>query len=230
MTALLLAAGLAFWYGVLTSIAPCPLATNIAAISYIGRQVGSPKKVLLAGALYTVGRIVTYVALGMLIVWAILERGDVSLTLQRYMNKILGPVLIVVGMFLAGLISLNLSASVVGEQTQKRVAAMGMVGALLLGILFALSFCLISAVLFFGSLIPLAVEHQSAVLLPLVYGVGTGLPVLVFAVLIALGASRVGAAFDKLTAFEKWARVITGVIFIGVGIYYCLTYIFGLFA
>ena len=229
MSALLLAIGLAFWLGVQTSIAPCPLATNIAAISYIGRQMGSPKKVLLAGALYTVGRVVTYVALGMLIVWAILDEGDVSLALQRYMNKALGPVLIVVGMFLAGLISLNLSASVVGEKARKRVAAMGMAGSFILGILFALSFCLISAVLFFLSLIPLAVEHESAVLLPLVYGVGTGLPVLVFAALIALGANRVGAAFNKLTAFEKWARVITGIIFIGVGVYYCLTYIFGVF-
>jgi cytochrome c-type biogenesis protein len=230
MVAMLLAAGAAFWFGVLTSLAPCPLATNIAAISFIGRQVGSPRKAMLAGVIYTAGRAATYVVLGVLLVWLLRNTPGVAQVLQRYMNKILGLVLIVVGMFLAGLIRLDVSASLVGEKTQKRVAAMGMLGVLLLGALFAVSFCPGSAALFFGSLIPLAVERNSGVLLPLIYGVGTGLPVLVFAVLIAFGANRVGAAFNKLTAFEKWARVITGVVFIGVGIYFCLTYIYGVFA
>ena len=134
------------------------------------------------------------------------------------------------GNFQKSLISLTASASAVGERTQKCIEAWGLIGVLLLGALFALSFCAIAAVLFFGSLIPLAVEHGSGILLPLIYGIGTGLPVLVFAALIALGANRVGAAFNKLAVFEKWARAITGVIFITVGVYYCLTYIFGVFA
>jgi len=94
-------------------------------------------------------------------------------------------------------------------------------------VLFALSFCPISAALFFGSLIPLAVSNESGVLLPSVYGLGTGAPVLVTAVVVAAGAKSIGAAFRKMTAFEKWARRATGVIFIGVGVYLSLVYVFG---
>ncbi|MGW8258007.1 MAG: hypothetical protein ACWGMZ_11015, partial [Thermoguttaceae bacterium] len=45
----------ALWLGILTSISPCPLATNIAAISYIGRRVDSSKQVFLTGLVYTLG-------------------------------------------------------------------------------------------------------------------------------------------------------------------------------
>jgi len=145
------------------------------------------------------------------------------------MNKVLGPILILVGMILVELIQLNFSGSGVSEKMQKRVKALGMCGALLLGVIFALSFCPTSAALFFGALIPMALRHESGVIIPSVYGVATGLPVLVFAVLIAFGAKWVGQAYNKLVPFEQWARRITGVIFIAVGIYYCLAHIFGVF-
>ena len=115
-------------------------------------------------------------------------------------------------------------------EMQKRVEVLGMWGALLLGVLFALSFCPVSAALFFGSLIPLALRCESGVILPSAYGIATGLPVLTFAVLIAMGAKCVGQAYDKLVPVEKWARRITGAIFILVGIYYCLVHVFGLFS
>ncbi len=229
MTEFLLAVVSAFWLGILTSISPCPLATNIAAISFVGRRVGSPMKVFLAGLFYTAGRTLTYLVLGVLLVSSLLSAPAVSHLLQKYMNKLLGPLLILVGMILLELIQFKFSGSGVSEKMQKRVEAMGIWGALLLGVVFALSFCPVSAALFFGSLIPLALKCESGVILPSAYGVATGLPVLVFAVLIALGAKRVGQAYDKLVVFEKWARRITGVIFISVGIYYCLTQIFGVF-
>jgi cytochrome c-type biogenesis protein len=228
MTELLIGAVSAFWLGILTSISPCPLATNIAAISFVGRRVASPRKVLLTGLLYTAGRTLTYLVLGVLLVSSLLSAPGLSHALQKYMNKALGPILILVGMVLVELIQINISGPGVSEKLQKRVEALGMWGALLLGVVFALSFCPLSAALFFGSLLPLALRCQSGVLLPAAYGVATGLPVLVFAVLIALGANCVGAAYNKLVPFEKWARRITGSIFILVGIYYCLTYIFGL--
>ena len=230
MTEFLLGIASAFWLGILTSISPCPLATNIAAISFVGRRVGSPAKVFLSGLLYTTGRTLTYVVLGALLVSSLLSAPYVSHVLQKYMNKALGPILILVGMVLVELIQINFSGSGVSEKMQKRVEAMGIWGALLLGVVFALSFCPVSAALFFGSLLPVAVRCGSGVILPSAYGVATGLPVLVFAVLIALGAKRVGEAYNKLVPFEKWARRITGGIFILVGVYYCLAYIFGLFA
>ena len=216
----------ALWLGILTSISPCPLATNIAAISYIGRRVGSPRQVLLSGMLYALGRSLAYLALGMLLVASVLSIPQLSLFLQKYMNKLLGPILIVVAMFLLDLIQLNITGPGVSDTMQKRVDALGMWGALVLGILFALTFCPVSAALFFGSLIPLSVKVGSGVALPGVYGVGTALPVLAFAGLIALSAKSVGKAFHAISRMEWWARRITGVLFLLVGVYYALKYVF----
>jgi cytochrome c biogenesis protein CcdA len=215
----------ACWLGILTSISPCPLATNIAAITFIGKRVDRPRKVLLSGIMYTLGRMLAYVGLAALIVASILSVPDLAMFLQQYMNKILGPILIVAGLFLLEVFRVRLPTIGSGEKIWKRVERYGVLGAGILGLLFALSFCPVSAALFFGSLIPLAIEHESEILMPTVYGVGTALPVVIFAVLIALGTRFVGAAFKRLTAFEIWARRITGVVFIAVGVYYSVTYL-----
>jgi cytochrome c-type biogenesis protein len=226
----LLGTASALWLGILTSVSPCPLATNITAISYVGRRVKSPQQVFLAGVLYTLGRSLTYVVLGVLLVSSILSMPYVSNVLQKHMNKLLGPILILVGMFLLEMLRINLPGSGIGEGMQRRVEAWGIWGSAALGVIFALSFCPLSAALFFGSLVPLAIKDGSGVLLPSLYGVGTGLPVLIFAVLIALGAHAAGRAFDTLASIERWARRGTGVIFIIVGVYFSLTYIFGVFS
>jgi cytochrome c biogenesis protein CcdA len=219
----------ALWLGILTSISPCPLATNIAAVSFIGRRIGRTRVVLITGLLYTLGRILTYVLLGILIVTSVLSvPHEVSHLLQKYMNKILGPILIFVGMILLELINISLWGPGLSEKSQKRAESWGIFGAGLLGIVFALSFCPTSAALFFLSLIPLSVKFKSGFTLPALYGLGTGLPVLFFAVLIAFGAQSVGKAFNKLTQLEWWIRRITGVIFIVIGIYFCLVHIFGI--
>jgi len=216
----------ALWLGILTSISPCPLATNVAAMSFIGKDVGSPIRVMLTGALYTLGRSVAYASLAWLLIASLFAIYDVSFFLQRYMNMALGPILILTGIFLLDVIPISFTTSCVTDGIEKKLRASGLAGAGLLGVVFALSFCPVSAALFFGSLIPLAVQHNSAVMLPSAYGIGTGLPVFVFAVLIALGSQRVGKAFNKLARFEKWARRITAVIFIVIGIKFCLNYIF----
>jgi cytochrome c-type biogenesis protein len=225
MGPLVIGAASALWFGILMAISPCPMATNVAAISYIGKRLGSPRQVLLGGVLYTVGRTVAYVGLAVVILAGLGSIPRVSTFLQEYMNKVLGPVLIVVGLFLLELIQLG-GRSNLGERLGRRVEGWGLAGALALGVIFALSFCPISAALFFGSLISLAVKYDSRVLLPGVFGVGTALPVFVFAVIIGLGVGSLGAAFHKLQRFEWWARRVTGVVFILVGIYYCLEYIF----
>ncbi|MDZ7860362.1 MAG: aromatic aminobenezylarsenical efflux permease ArsG family transporter [Candidatus Krumholzibacteriota bacterium] len=228
MDSYIVALGSAVWLGILTSISPCPMATNIAAISFIGRRVENPRKVLASGLLYTLGRMLTYLVLGILIVASILSIPELAMFLQKNMNKFLGPILIVVGMFLLEMISFDLMRSDIGSRMQGRAERFGIWGAALLGLLFALSFCPVSAALFFGSLIPLAVEHNSAVVIPSVYGAGTALPVIVFAFVIAISARMVGVMFNKLKTFEKWARRVTGVVFILLGIHYTLAYIFGI--
>jgi len=224
----ILAAWTALWLGLLTSISPCPLATNIVAISFIGSRVENSRLVLLHGVLYTLGRTITYVTLGVVLVLSLLSAPHVSNFLQTYANKILGPFLIVVGMFLLDLIRVKWGGSGLGGRVAHRFAGMGLLGSVLLGITFALSFCPVSAGLFFGSLVPLAVHNHSRVLLPSLYGVGTAVPVVVFAVAIALGARSIARAFERITAFGRWARRLTGVVFIAAGIYLTLTYVFGI--
>ena len=230
--------GSAFWLGLLTSISPCPLATNIAAISFLGRSVGNTRKVLLSGLLYTLGRTIVYVGLGVLILLVLQAAsggGDpnsaasgVSRFLQKYMGVILGPLLILVGMMLLGMLDFTGSLSLGGQGLQDRVAKGGAFWSLPLGILFALSFCPVSASLFFGGLIGLSSQHSSPILLPTLFGIGTAVPVLVFAFIITFASQYVSKAFNALTKFERWFRVITGVVFIVAGIYYCLTHIYGL--
>jgi cytochrome c biogenesis protein CcdA len=226
MTEYVIGIGTALWLGILTSISPCPLATNIAAISYIGRKVGSSKQVFLSGLLYTLGRTAAYLALAIVLVASVLSVPELSLFLQKYMYLVLGPILVIVGMFLMGLIEFNLSGSGMGEGLQARVDRMGIWGALLLGIVFALSFCPTSAALFFGSLVPLSLKVNSRVVLPAIYGIGTALPVIVFAVLLATSAQSVGRAYNILARVEWWARMLTGGVFVLLGIYFSLKYVF----
>ena len=227
MGTLALGIGSALWLGLLTSISPCPLATNVAAMSFIGRRVGNARLVVLTGLVYTLGRMVAYVGLGTLLVAGVLSIPQLSQALQQGMAKLLGPLLVVIGMVLLELLTVPTGNLPFAEGLRKRAESWGLLGAGLLGFIFALSFCPVSAALFFGSLVPLAVRFGSRVALPSVYGIGTGLPVFVFAVLIALGAQWVGRAFNAMTKFEKWARRVTGVLFIGLGIYESLRSIFG---
>lgn len=209
MTEILLAAGTALWLGVLTSISPCPLATNIAAISYIGRRVGNTRQVLLAGGLYTLGRVVAYVGLAFLLVNTALSIPGASQFLQKYMHRLLGPTLIIVGMFLVGLIEINVGGGGVSESMRQRVDRLGVWGALALGVLFALAFCPTSAALFFGNVMA-SLSAGSTLFLPLLYGIGTALPVIGFAVLIALGSKKLGEIFNVVSKTERWARIGTG--------------------
>ena len=237
----------ALYLGVLTSISPCPLATNIAAISYIGRKVESPRLVINAGLLYTLGRCVLYLVLAGLLTTTALSIPAVSLFLQKYMHLVLGPIFLLLGMFLVGLITATAGGTMMTEGMQKRVDAMGVWGALLLGVLFAVSFCPTSAAWFFGLLaltmgseagaitsvlaevgitLPAASIPGGAILLPLIYGIGTALPVIVVAFLLAYSAQSVGKTYNVLSKVEWWARMLTGGIFIVVGVFFSLRYIF----
>jgi cytochrome c biogenesis protein CcdA len=243
----LLYATAALYLGVLTSISPCPLATNIAAISYIGRNVEQGRMVINAGLLYTLGRCLLYLVLAVLLTTTALSIPTVSRFLQKYTHLILGPIFLLIGMFLVGLITMPFGGARMSEGMQKRVDAMGIWGALLLGILFAVSFCPTSAAWFFGLLaltmgaeagaittvlakigisLPETTVTGGVIFFPLIYGVGTALPVLVVAFLLAYSARSVGKAYNVMSAVEWWARMITGWVFILIGAYFALTYVF----
>jgi len=223
-----LAVGTALWLGILTSISPCPLATNIAAISYASKRVDRPVLVLVSGLLYTLGRTLTYFLVALLVVESLVSTPGLSMFLQRYMNQLVGPVLLVVGLLLLDVIPWPWTGGAgVSAKLKARVDRIGLWGAGLLGIVFAMAFCPLSAALFFGSLIPLAVRHDSSVLLPSLYGVGTALPVVIFALILAFAANRISRAFNALAVIERWMRRLTAAVFLGIGSYYCLAYTFG---
>jgi cytochrome c biogenesis protein CcdA len=223
------ASAAAFWLGMLAAISPCPLATNIAAISFIGKDLGSSGRVLASGALYALGRVLAYVAVAALVVSSLLSIPAVASFLQDDMNRILGPILIVIGAVVLGWIPMpKLDWGGRGQALQERAARGGLVGAGVLGILFALSFCPISAGLFFGSLVPLSMSSGSRIVVPAFFGLGTGLPVVVFAVLMGFGVGQLGRVFRALTRVERWARWSTGALFIVIGLYFVATRIVGL--
>ena len=228
MDGFLVGACMALWLGILTSISPCPLTTNIVAISYIGKRVDNVGYVALSGLSYALGRTIVYVAIGAILVASILSVQEIAIFLQRYMNQILGPVLILAGIFLLDLVKLNFTGGNPFEKFQSGIKHDSAWGAGLLGIIFALTFCPISAALFFGGLIPLSIKEGSSFVFPMLYGIGTALPVVLFALLIAFGAGYVSRAFDRIQQLESLTRRITGVLFIAVGIYFCLVYVFGI--
>ena len=237
----------ALYLGVLTSISPCPLATNIAAISYVGRRVGDPRWVMAAGLLYTLGRCIAYLTLAVLLTTTAMSVPAVSLFLQKYMHLVLAPIFLLLGMFLVGIITFSGGGAMMSEGMQKRIDAMGIWGALLLGILFAVAFCPTSAAWFFGLValilgseagaitavltkigisLPEASLPGGATVLPLIYGIGTAMPVLLVAFLLAYSAKSVGKTYNMLSKVEWWARQITGWVFVLAGVYFSLKYAF----
>lgn len=237
----------ALYLGVLTSISPCPLATNIAAISYIGGRVGDSRGVIHAGLFYTLGRCLLYVVLAGLLTWTSLSIPAVSMFLQRYMHLLLGPIFLLLGMCLTGVITFDLGGGGISQQLERRVDSMGVFGALLLGALFAVSFCPTSAAWFFGLLaltlgsdsgaiaqvmakvgitMPSSTIPGGSILLPLIYGVGTAIPVIVVAFLLAYSAKSLATTYKVLGKVEWWARMTTGSVFIMLGVYFSLVYVF----
>lgn len=227
MSEIFIVCGSALWFGVLTSISPCSLATNIAAVSFLSKKIDHPRAVLFSGIIYTMGRMTAYAVLGIAVITSLVGIPFIANFLQQYMNKLLGPILLFCGLFLVDIIRLNFSGISLSMQKQKVLAGSGLRGAFALGMLFAMAFCPISAALFFGSLIPLSLSSSYGVLLPLLYGIGTGLPVLMFSFAIAFGITTLSHWFKRMSVLEKYTRKITGIIFILVGAYLVWAYLAG---
>ena len=211
----------AFILGLMTAISPCPLATNITAIAYISKDIEDKKKVFINGLIYTLGRAISYTALGILIYFT---AGQMELSgfFQQWGEKFLGPLLILIGLFMLDVIRIKIPGMGKLNENMEKTSRKGYWGVLLMGIVFALAFCPYSGVLYFGILIPMTVASASGLYLPVIFAIGTGIPVIIFAWLIAYTLNEVGSFYNKIKVFEKWFRRIVAVIFMGVGIYYTL--------
>ena len=210
--------------GLMTAISPCPLATNISAIGFISRNLENRNKVFLNGLVYTLGRTFSYTVLG-----AIIYFGASQLSIARFVQswgeKLLGPALILIGLFMLDVIRLNIPGLKIGEQMEKK-AMSSYWSMFLIGVLFALAFCPYSGVLYFGMLMPLTLASPSGLLLPLIYAIATGLPVIIFAWLLAYAVGNVAQAYNRIKTFELWFRRVVAILFIGVGIYFVIIFFF----
>lgn len=216
----------AFLLGLLTAISPCPLATNITAIGFISKDIDNKNKIFRNGALYTLGRIIAYTLLGAILIW-ILRSGADMFSIQKEVSiwgeRLLAPVLLIIGLFMLfgdklPLPKLGFSSSGKSENLK------GSWGSLLLGILFALSFCPTSGLFFFGMLIPMSAVETAGYLYPIVFALATGLPVVIVAWILTYSISGIGKFYNHIQSFQKWFSHIVGVIFILVAIYYILIY------
>ena len=229
MSEIIIALSSAFWLGILTSISPCPLATNIAAVSFVGRNIEKARKVALSGFLYSLGRMCAYTLTGSLVILGLSEISSLSFLLQRIMNMALGPILVLVGMFLVGLIKLNFLSFGVSTGIEKWSKKSGLLSSFSLGLIFALSFCPVSAALFFGGLIPIAIKIKSNILAPALFGLGTAFPVIIFGLFLTVGRMSADKLFKKITHIQKQASLVSGIIILVVGLYLSLTNTFQLF-
>lgn len=214
----------AFLLGLLTAISPCPLATNIAAVGFISKDIGSKWGALRKGLLYTLGRILGYSILGVALI-VILRQGAGIFGVQKffasYGEMFIGPIMLVVGLFM--LFGSRLNLPKFGFRSDgENLAKKGGWGALLLGVLFALAFCPTSGVLYFGGLIPLSVASSGGYFLPVVFALATALPVLIVAIIIAFSVESIGRFYGKMQTLQRWMNRIVGVLFIIIGIYYCI--------
>ncbi len=217
MTALIL--------GLMTAISPCPMATNITAIGFLGKDIESRNRVFYNGIIYTLGRAITYTFLAVIIFLGA-DQFRLSGVFQRYGEKIIGPLLLIIGLIMLDILKIKFPALGTLSRRFENKGTKNYLNVLLLGILFAAAFCPYSGVLYFGMLIPLTISSASGLYLPVIFAIATGIPVIIFAWLIAFSISGVGVLFNKLKTFEVWFRRVVSLVFIGVGIYYIATVYF----
>jgi sulfite exporter TauE/SafE len=209
--------------GLMTAISPCPLATNISAIGFISRDLKDSKRVFISGLIYTLGRVISYTGLALIIFFGA-SKMNVSMLFQGWGEKLLGPVMILIGLFMLDVIKIKFPGfsgltDKIGERSKGSYWS-----TLLLGMVFALAFCPYSGVLYFVMLIPITVASASGLYLPILFAIATGLPVIIFAWLLAYAVGNVGKLYNQIKTFELWFRRVVSVIFIGVGIYYVMIF------
>lgn len=207
--------------GIMTAISPCPLATNISAIGFISRDIENRKKVFMNGVVYTLGRAFSYTTLAVIIFFGA-SKLNISMLFQGWGEKLLGPALILIGLFMLDVVKLRFPGfsgftEKLGEKSKGSYWS-----TFFLGVVFALAFCPYSGVLYFVMLIPMTVASAGGLYLPVVFAIATGLPVILFAWLLAFAVGNVGKLYNRIKAFELWFRRVVSVLFIAVGVYYII--------
>ncbi len=221
----------AFLLGLMTIISPCPFCSNLTAIGYISKDISSRHRILLSGIMYAVGKIFAYTLLSLIFIFGAQIEG-IQHFLQTYGEPALGPFLFLCGLFM--LIGGHHEQHHDHEHNHglrarlSRFTRTSNLNSLLLGFIFSLAFCPYSGVMYFGMLIPMTIAEPLAWswLMPVVYGLGTGLPVIIIAWLLAYSALGIGKINHNIQHIEIWLRRICATLFIGIGLYLTIS-IFG---
>jgi cytochrome c-type biogenesis protein len=214
----------AFILGLMTAISPCPLATNITAVAFISKDIENRQRAFANGIIYTLGRAFSYSIIGIILFFGA-SQFQVSKLFAANGQKFLGPLLIIIGILMLDLIPLKFSFfGKLNEKLGGKDFKNSSFNVLLLGIVFALAFCPYSGVLYFGMLIPMSIASPSGLYLPLIFAVGTGIPVIIAAYIIAYSISGIGNFYNKIQSFQKWFNRIVAVLFIAAGFYYVFSF------
>lgn len=212
----------AFILGLMTALSPCPLATNITATAYLSKDISEKRRVLFNGIFYTLGRTFSYTALGLIFYFGA-SKFQVAKLLQNVGGIYLGIGLVLIGILMLDIIKINIPGlGKISQKVSQKNMKKSYLNAFLLGVLFALAFCPYSGVLYFGVLIPMTISSPTGLLLPPIFAIATGLPVIIIAYLLAYSMSNVGKFYNKMKSFEVWFRRIISAVFIIVGVYYII--------
>lgn len=205
--------------GLLTAISPCPLATNITAMGFVSKDIDNKNRVFYNGLIYTLGRAFSYTLLAFILFLGA-DQFKISSLFQQNGEKFIGPVLIIIGLFMLGVIKFTIPGfGKLTDRFQKKEKH-SYLDVFLLGVVFAMAFCPYSGVLYFMMLIPMTIQSASGLYLPVIFAIATGIPVILFAWLLAYTVSGVGRLYNAIKTFEIWFRRVIAFVFIGVGIYY----------
>lgn len=208
----------ALLFGVIGTTAPCQLTTNVSALAFVARSASDRGSVARGAAAYLLGKVLVYTVLGLAVILAGRELAQSAIPVVAVARKILGPVMIVLGLYLLGALPLRFSVgSGIAGWLEDR-AGSGTAGAFVLGTAFALAFCPTLFLLFFGLTIPLALSAPAGALYPGVFALGTTLPLLGFAAVMAVGASTTQGFLRGARRIDAWLRPAAGIVLILAGL------------
>jgi len=218
MSEMAAAAGTAALLGMLSALSPCSVTLTLSALSHLVARARHVQQVALAGLSMMLGMLCCLVGLAALIVGASLAVPTIALLVQKLANQVLGPVLVLVGMLHVGLLGPVRSTG--SQRGFARLAKRGDASAavsFVLGLLLAASFCPSTAGVYFGVLVPWALQHRAPVMLPLAYASGAVTPLLLCTVVIGTG-SKIAARLPQLVPVGEVIQRIAGWLMIALGI------------
>lgn len=216
--------------GLLTSVSPCTFTTNVMVLAFIGKDVDGGRRAFLNGLVYCLGRIITYSILGIACIFLLREGADtfgIQMFVSDYGGYVLAPTLILFGLFL--LFGDRLPLRKFGfHATDRSKQLTGTLGALVLGLLFALAFCPISGVFYFGMLLPMSAVEPGGYFFPVIFAIGSSVIVVLIAWIVSFSMSRLSRFYNVVTVFQRRANVVVGIAFILAGLYYFCVYYLGI--